>query len=132
MTPEEMYEWSYRFLIYGDTPRRGEKLWRGEQGKHTPTEADPNPTLNGVTQNAYDTYRGEGGHSVFEMTETEQRDIYYRNYWLKSRAGQLAAMDKPKLALCHFVTSVNTGMKPAAKMLQRAVRDGDGLSLIHI
>ena len=123
MTPEATFQWAYQFLIYGDTPRKGEKLWRGEQGRHDPTAADPHPTLNGVTQRAYEAFRGDSGHSVMAMTPAEQETIYYRNYWLASSAGKLAAMDKPNLALCHFVTAVNTGLKPAAKMLQRAIRN---------
>ena len=57
------------------------------------------------------------------MVGAEQEAIYRDRYWLPSGAGKLAAMEKPKLALCHFVTAVNTGLKPAAKMLQRAVRN---------
>lgn len=122
MTTDETFDWALHFLIYGDTPRKGEQLWRGEQGKSVPRPSDVNPTLDGVTQRAYDAYRGESGHSVYEMIPAERDAIYHRNYWLPSGAGKLAAMDKPNLALCHFVTAVNTGMKPAAKMLQRAVR----------
>jgi len=122
VTLDDIWQWSYRFVLYGDTPRKGEKLWRGEQGRHDPTTADPNPTLDGVTQRAFEAFTGQPGASVFDMTDDQRRDIYYQNYWLPSGAGKIAAMDKPKLALCHFVTAVNTGMKPAAKMLQRAVR----------
>jgi lysozyme family protein len=126
MTTDETWRWAYHFCLYGDTPRRGEKLWAGEQGKSLPRASDVNPTLNGVTQATYDAFRDAQEaprQPVFAMVDAEQGAIYRDGYWLPSGAGKLAAMDKPKLALCHFVTAVNTGRRPAIKMLQRAVRN---------
>ena len=130
MTTDETFDWALHFLIDGDTPRKGEKLWRGEQGKSVPRPSDPNPTMDGITQQAYDRHRGEADHSVYEMTPGERDAIYFLDYWQPSGAGKLAAMDKPNLALCHFVTAVNTGLTPAAKMLQRAVRPAVGELLV--
>ena len=132
MTTDECWRWSYYFCLHGDTPRRGEKLWAGEQGAHHPTPADVHPTLNGVTQDTYDAFRDAQDaprRSVFDMVEAEQEAIYRDRYWLPSGAGKLAAMEKPKLALCHFVTQVNmvgpndTLFRPdePARMLQRSV-----------
>lgn len=132
MTVDETFDWCYQFTLHGDSPIPGKpKLWRGEIGDHRPSVADSHPTRNGVTQEAYDAHRlssGQVARSVFAMEPSEQSAIY-RDYFDRSHAGKLAALDKPKLALCHFATFFNTRPVKANQILQRAVQNGVKLTI---
>ena len=77
-------------------------------------------TNKGIIQAVYDQYRTSLKmpiQSVKYISDTEVRDIYYKNYWLK------ASCDKLPLGIdtLHFDTAVNSGPGQAAKFLQRAV-----------
>ena len=129
MTEQEAYQWASYFLLKGDTPKAGRrKLWYGEQGRHDPTPADPHPTLNGITQEAY-TAAGFAG-SVMDMTPAEQDDIY-RDYWKRCWANELALKGLCKFALAHYATAFNMGNHAASELLQRAAgmrnQDLDGI-----
>lgn len=121
---DTMFRRAYQFVLYGDTPPPGKsKLWRGEQGAHKASHADPNDTLDGVIQTTYDAYRASGWlapQSVFQMNPAE-REAIYRDYWQDSRAAEVEGAGKPMLALVHFATYFNLPPREAVKLLQRSV-----------
>lgn len=87
-------------------------------------------TNQGVTQQTYDAYRRDMKHPlqpVKQITKDEVRDIYHRRYWLASKADRMC---KP-LAIAHFDTAVNFGIRGAVMFLQEALgfvgREVDGL-----
>lgn len=95
-----------------------------EGGWYDGSEArDPNPTMYGVTQKAYDAYRS--GHklplrSVRLIEQHEVGDIY-RSYWVDAKCDRL-----PRLtAITMFDMSINAGPGGAIKCLQRAVGTED-------
>lgn len=108
---ETSFEWAYRFTL------RGNALWRGEQGIHLPTKADPNPTKDGVTASTYEALGYKG--SVLSMTEDERASIY-QHFWDASHSKDVDQAGKPKLAVCHFVTFFNLRPMAATKILQRS------------
>ena len=78
------------------------------------------PTNKGITQSEYDWYRvhkGQSSVSVAVITDEEVRDIYYNNYWLDGKCDHLP----PEIAMVHFDSCVNCGIKQASKFLQRVV-----------
>lgn len=83
------------------------------------------PTNYGITQKVYNNYRkGLPTKDVKDITMEEVESIYYKNYYLKSRANLLEA----GLDLFHFDCAVNHGPKQAIILLQRAVgADEDGV-----
>jgi lysozyme family protein len=77
-------------------------------------------TNKGVTQVVYDQYRMDKGRlirTVKDIENTEVEDIYYNNYWLASKCDKING----KIAIVHFDTCVNSGVKRGCKFLQRAV-----------
>lgn len=77
-------------------------------------------TYRGIIQREYDRYRKLKGlelQSVINMSSDEMREIYYENYWLASNADKMLA----PLALVHFDTAVNSGIKQATLFLQRNI-----------
>jgi len=92
--------------------------WEG--GWSPPQPGDPNPTMKGITQAEYDSYRKSKGlptRSVREIEDEEVREIYYNNYWKKVKADKLP----PPLDLVVFDTAVNCGVFRAAVLLQEAL-----------
>lgn len=82
-------------------------------------ERDPNPTLDGVTQRAYDTYRRSQNlptRTVRDMDAAE-RSAIYRRYWDDCGADLLPA----RAANAHFAFAFNAGPVQAVKVLQRAL-----------
>lgn len=81
---------------------------------------DPGGATNkGVTQAVYDKYRREKGvaiKTVKQISDEEVEDIYYQKYWLKGRCDKLPEC----LAIVHFDTSVNSGIRQSSKFVQRA------------
>lgn len=78
------------------------------------------PTQSGITQATYDAYRqarGQGPRDVRELTRDELRDIYWGNYWVASRAGNMPA----GLDLAVFDFAVNSGPVRAIKVLQQVL-----------
>ncbi len=91
--------------------------------------SDPNPTENGVTQRAFDTYLA--AHNlppalVHEMTPAQQTAIY-DGYWTACLGAQVSAASGA-VAVCHFDCAFNAGAHEAAKLLQMTcgvVQDGE-------
>ena len=77
------------------------------------------PTKQGVTQKVYDTWRMTSGkpvRSVREIDGSEVAAIYLQNYWRPVKCDLLP----DDLALVHFDSAVNHGVKRAIKFLQLA------------
>lgn len=90
-----------------------------EKGWWPGGERDPNPTLDGVTQRAYDAYRrarNEPTRTVREMNPAERVDIY-RTYWDDCDADLLPR----RCAVAHFAFAFNAGPPQATRTLQRAL-----------
>lgn len=76
-------------------------------------------TNKGITQRVYDAYRLKKGlevQSVKHITNTEVEEIYYDEYWVRGRCNDLPN----KVAVAHFDTCVNSGIKRGSKILQKA------------
>jgi len=97
-----------------------------EKGWWPGGERDPHPTLDGVTQTAYNAYRkrhNEPVRSVRDMTDAERADIY-GEYWDACQANLLPA----RSANAHFAFAFNAGSGRAVKVLQRALGlEADGV-----
>ena len=76
-------------------------------------------TNKGVTQKVYDLYRKSNKlelQSVRYITNKEIEDIYYNEYWVTGKCNDLPN----KVAVAHFDTCVNSGIKRGSKILQKA------------
>jgi lysozyme family protein len=76
-------------------------------------------TSRGVTQREYDAYRAKHGQQtadVWQATDEEIKDIYYRQYWNPYCDELVSGVD-----LIFFDCSVNAGRQQAVKDLQRAL-----------
>ena len=97
------------------------------EGGYVNNPNDPGGATNkGITQKVYDEYRRTAGRipqPVMLITDAEVADIYKRQYWNPCKCDVL-----PKgVDLLVFDAAVNTGVKQAAKFLQRALGvDDDG------
>ena len=91
------------------------------EGGYVNDPADPGEETNkGVTKKVYDEYRESKGlpvRSVRDISDEEVSDIYRTMYWLEGKCDKLPAY----LSIVHFDTSVNAGIRQAAKLLQRTV-----------
>lgn len=95
---------------------KSEGGWYDGSGAH-----DPNPTMYGVTQRTYDSYRGRKGlalTSVQHIQDNELRDIY-RSYW--TGAADAIAPLYPHAAALLFDHAINAGPPAAIKVLQSAL-----------
>ncbi len=90
------------------------------EGGYSDNPADRGgPTKQGVTQRVYDTWRMTGGkpvRSVRGIDGSEVSAIYLQNYWIPANCDLLP----DNLALVHFDSAVNHGVKRAIKFLQLA------------
>lgn len=80
-------------------------------------ERDTNPTMKGITQKTYDTFRASHGmvtRSVRAIGVTELEDIYYQQYW--KAITPTAVVDPLHRAV--FDMAVNAGPSRATKILQ--------------
>lgn len=78
------------------------------------------PTNMGVTQGVFDAHRRSRGlpsRSVRDISTAEVAEIYMARYWTPAKCG---ALPWPA-SLCHFDAAVNSGVRQAAVLLQRAV-----------
>lgn len=78
----------------------------------------------GILQREYDVWRKAKGlpeKSVRDITKEEATEIYVDDYWI---AGKCDKMPWP-VNLAHLDACVNTGLRQAAKFLQRAVKAKD-------
>lgn len=76
-------------------------------------------TMKGVTQAVYDAWRKDHGQPtrpVKQIEEDELHTIYYQRYWIAAQCDKLAW----PLSMVHFDCAVNTGVKRAIEILQRA------------
>lgn len=76
-------------------------------------------TNKGITQNTYNTWlrsKGQNLKDVRNITDSEVREIYYNNYWLK--AGCPSMTDK--FAIIAFDTAVNMGVSRVGEFLKAA------------
>lgn len=76
-------------------------------------------TNKGITQNTYNTWlrsKGQNLKDVRNITDSEVREIYYNNYWLK--AGCPSMTDK--FAIIAFDTAVNMGVSRVSEFLKAA------------
>jgi lysozyme family protein len=93
-----------------------------KEGGYTNHPADRGgPTNKGVIQREYDAYREEKGllkQSVQFIGDAEVSDIYRNKYW---NAGKCPAMPR-RIAIVHFDTCINCGVRQAGKFLQRAIK----------
>lgn len=100
---------------------RAFKLLRVTEGGYVNHPKDPGGATNmGVTQRTFDWYNDlhkRNRRSVRTITETEVRDIYYKQYWLAVKADDLPH----GVAYMVFDAAVNSGPSQAVKWLQRAV-----------
>lgn len=92
-------------------------LW---EGGYVNRQSDPGGATNkGITQKTYDAWLKMCGHppaDVKNITDGEVHAIYKERYWT---AGQCHEFPE-KVAVVHFDACVNTGLRQAAKFLQRA------------
>ncbi len=82
-------------------------------------------TKYGITQRTLSNWLGRPAEDkeVINLKLKTAGDIYHKNYWLKSRAGQLPTA----LRMTYFDMCVNHGQGNAVKILQRAInRTGRG------
>ena len=68
-------------------------------------------TKYGISKRAYPNL------DIKNLTLEQAKQIYYKDYWLKSKADKMP----PKLSIIHFDTAVNTGVNTANKILQKAL-----------
>ncbi len=91
------------------------------------TVDDGGPTMYGVTQAVYDSYRDSihaPRQSVRLISTSEVAVIMYSRYWQPAQCNLLP----PKVAIAHFDTSYNEGVHGAIEILQTALgveADGD-------
>lgn len=82
---------------------------------------DPGGETNkGITKAVYDAYRINKNlpiQSVKDITDNEIKEIYFENYWMKASCDKIPG----KLAILHFDTSVNCGIKQASRFLQKSI-----------
>lgn len=88
----------------------------GIEGGYVHDPADPGgETKFGISARAY------SGRDIGNLTLSAARGIYRRDYWDRCQCDGLP----PALAVAVFDAAVNQGVRPAARMLQRALGIGD-------
>lgn len=96
--------------------------WEGGWANH---KDDPGgATMFGVTQAVYNSYRRKKNISkktVRYITKDEALDIYYNNYWLKSKANNLAV----GVDLAVYDAAVNSGVSRSRKWLLASLDKSD-------
>lgn len=100
----------------------------GFEGGFSNHKDDPGgPTMKGVTQKNYDSYRKSKGlelRTVQKITNAELNEIYDKRYYQAVRGDDLP----PGLDFAVFDFAVNSGLEQAAKELQRVLGVGvDGI-----
>ena len=79
---------------------------------------DPNDpggeTKYGISKKAYP------GIDIKCLAIDQAKEIYRRDFWYPARCERIAKFS-PALAILHFDTAVNAGLRNAAKILQRAI-----------
>ncbi len=97
------------------TFERAFKLLMQFEGGYVNDPTDPGgETKFGISKSEYPDL------NIKNLTEEQAKEIYWRDYWLKARCPDLETVH-PKLAIYHFDTAVNAGIRRAGQILQRAV-----------
>lgn len=69
-------------------------------------------------------YKDLGRDGIKNLTISQAKEIYKRDYWNKGKCGSLP----PKLRLCYFDACVNMGVKRATIILQEVLKiEADGI-----
>lgn len=76
-------------------------------------------TNKGITQNTYNNWlrsKGQNLKDVRNITDSEVKEIYYNNYWLKAGCDKMSE----KFANLAFDTAVNMGVSRVSEFLKAA------------
>lgn len=76
-------------------------------------------TNKGITQNTYNGWlrsKGQNIKDVRNITDSEVKEIYYNNYWLKAGCDKMSE----KFAILAFDTAVNMGVSRVQEFLKYA------------
>lgn len=76
-------------------------------------------TNKGITQNTYNAWlrsKGQNLKDVRNITDSEVKEIYYNNYWLKAGCDKMSE----KFAILCFDTAVNMGVSRVSEFLKAA------------
>ncbi len=71
-------------------------------------------TKHGISKRSYP------GLDIVNLTESQARDIYYRDWWLRLRCNEI---QDDRIAQKYLDTSVNVGKTAGIKIMQRALRE---------
>lgn len=88
------------------------------EGGYVNDPNDPGGATNkGITQKTYDAWRKARGlktQPVKAITDSEVKEIYYKNYWLAAKCDKMT----PKFAVACFDTAVNMGVSTVKPLLE--------------
>jgi lysozyme family protein len=76
-------------------------------------------TNKGITQSTYNSWlrsKGQNLKDIRNITDSEVKEIYYNNYWLKAGCDKMSE----KFAILSFDTAVNMGVTRVQEFLQYA------------
>ena len=76
-------------------------------------------TNKGITQNTYNGWlrsKGQNLKDIRNITDSEVKEIYYNNYWLKAGCDKMSE----KFAILAFDTAVNMGVSRVSEFLKVA------------
>jgi len=76
-------------------------------------------TNKGITQNTYNAWlrsKGQNLKDVRNITDSEVKEIYYNNYWLKAGCDKMSEI----FAILCFDTAVNMGVSRVSEFLKAA------------
>ena len=86
------------------------------EGGYTNDPDDPGgETKYGITKRDYPHL------DIKKLTIEQAKQIYWKDYWLKGKCDKIEQFS-PRLAFIHFNYCVNTGVRQAGRLLQRAIR----------
>ena len=89
--------------------------WEGGLSNHP---ADLGGLTNyGITQQTYSVWKGRKRNCVSQISLEEAKQLYWEEYWQAAKCDQLIL----PLAIVHFDTAVNFGVKGSIQFLQEAI-----------
>ena len=91
--------------------------WEGGLSVHPDDKGGT--TNKGITQNTYNAWlrsKGQNLKDVRNISDSEVKEIYYNNYWLKAGCDKMSE----KFAILAFDTAVNMGVSRVAEFLKAA------------
>lgn len=87
-----------------------------EEGGYVNNPQDPGgETKYGISKHAYPSL------DIKNLTENQARDIYYKDYWIKSRCDEMPG----DIAISVFDMSVNSGIRSAIRCIQKCLNVAD-------